>query len=275
MIRTALKLANVVARGYLGSPIRPSPLLARYVAALGCLRRGDCALDIGANIGFFAGLLAEAVGPQGRVLAFEPNPIPLKVLRASVRRSRLSQVKVFAQAVSDHAQELKLQTGWFDFGENATVSSHLKTAERLGFFRRNLSIQAVRLDDFLKDDGLMVDGEKLPAPKFLKIDTEGHELSVLTGAEKLLEKHAPTMVIEYGYDPRQPGHRYSYPAWLRARGYQLLDFHGFVDFTPEFEAAIQHSYLTDLLAIPPGLQNSSYLTTIRGLGEFGLDRVES
>ena len=270
-----MKLASILARGYLGSPIRPSPLLARYVAALGCLRVGDCALDIGANIGFFTGLLAEAVGPQGRVLAFEPNPIPLKVLRTSVRRSRLSQARVFPHAVSEQAQILKLQTGWFDFGENATVSSHLKTVERLGFFRRNLSIQAVRLDDFLDGDGLVVDGEKLPAPRFLKIDTEGHELSVLMGAEKLLERHAPTLVIEYGYDPRQAGHRYTYPAWLRARGYKLLDFHGFIDFTPESEAAIQESYLTDLLAIPPALQDSPYLDTIRGLGQFGLERVEN
>jgi hypothetical protein len=36
---------------------------------------GDVAVDAGANIGYMSAIMAEQVGPDGRVMSFEPNPI--------------------------------------------------------------------------------------------------------------------------------------------------------------------------------------------------------
>ena len=39
------------------------------------MSRGDTVLDVGANVGQYCALLAEVVGPEGRVIAFEPNSV--------------------------------------------------------------------------------------------------------------------------------------------------------------------------------------------------------
>jgi hypothetical protein len=49
--------------------------MARFV------RRGTTVVDVGANVGYYTLLLADAVGPQGRVVAFEPNPPIAEKLR--------------------------------------------------------------------------------------------------------------------------------------------------------------------------------------------------
>ena len=76
-----------------------------------------------------------------------------------------------------------------------------------------VAVRAVRLDDAL--------GE-FARSHGLKIDVEGHELSVLKGAERLIVDHHPWIVIEFnprlgGQDrlDRWPPHR-----WLKERGYQ-------------------------------------------------------
>lgn len=48
------------------------------------VRPGMTVLDIGANLGYFTMLLADLVGPAGRVLAFEPNPEMAGRLRRSI-----------------------------------------------------------------------------------------------------------------------------------------------------------------------------------------------
>lgn len=51
------------------------------------LRRGDTFLDVGANIGYLTLLGAAAVGPEGTVLAIEPEPRNVSLLRANIWRN--------------------------------------------------------------------------------------------------------------------------------------------------------------------------------------------
>src|SRR5580765_89904 len=54
----------------------------RFVCGL--LKRGDCAIDVGGHIGFFTMQMAEAVGPEGRVYAFEPFDANADLLQRSI-----------------------------------------------------------------------------------------------------------------------------------------------------------------------------------------------
>src|SRR5947207_4362897 len=64
-------------------------------------RPGEVALDIGANIGATSLVLARAVGPRGRVVAFEPHPANVVLLRANLSANTLSMVDVHELALSD------------------------------------------------------------------------------------------------------------------------------------------------------------------------------
>src|SRR4051794_32517516 len=52
------------------------------------LRSGDVVLDVGAFVGFDALVCARLVGPEGRVISFEPNPDSAKQIRDNARRNR-------------------------------------------------------------------------------------------------------------------------------------------------------------------------------------------
>src|SRR5689334_5501623 len=62
------------------------------------LREADWLLDIGANLGWFTIIGSRLVGKTGRVLAIEPDPFNLRLLRTSVRLNACRNVDVFAVA---------------------------------------------------------------------------------------------------------------------------------------------------------------------------------
>ena len=53
-------------------------------ALLAHVRRGDTVWNVGANVGVYTLQLAHMVGDTGRVVAFEPNPRTIAVLRRNV-----------------------------------------------------------------------------------------------------------------------------------------------------------------------------------------------
>jgi FkbM family methyltransferase len=132
------------------------------------LRPGDNAIDIGANIGYVTSIIAARVGPQGRVLAFEPHPGLCEELRKNVSAWGPSnaQVDVLEAALSDRSGRgsLCVPPG---FQENRGVSHVLTPCQN----RANLAafpIELRRLDDMWKDRNPIA-------------------LAVLKGARRLLE----------------------------------------------------------------------------------------
>lgn len=69
------------------------------------VRPGMTAVDVGANLGYFTLLMADLVGPGGRVEAFEPNPSIAARLRRSV------SVNGFDDRVTIHEQPLSDEDG--------------------------------------------------------------------------------------------------------------------------------------------------------------------
>src|SRR6266699_2559349 len=71
------------------------------------LRPGDTFVDVGANIGLFTLIAARLVGPQGRVLSFEPTPETFARLTKNVQTNRLENVSCQQLALSDRAGEME------------------------------------------------------------------------------------------------------------------------------------------------------------------------
>lgn len=133
--------------------------------------------DIGANVGNFRKSLFSSF-PKAVIYAFEPHPKNFSTLNASLKSTNL---KSYNLALGDHRGELTLYD-WADSDGSTHASLH--EAIILEHYNQDTVKYAVSvetLDDFCNINEVMdID--------FIKIDTEGHELSVLEGAKKLIEK---------------------------------------------------------------------------------------
>jgi FkbM family methyltransferase len=150
--------------------------IRQYVAA------GDTVYDIGANIGYVSLSLAKRVGPHGRVIAFEPIPENIEAFRRNIQLNNLKNVRLLECAASDHAGEAVIR-----LLENSSTAS-------LVWHNNNpaateISIRTISIDD-------LVDAREFPHPKFVKIDVEGSEASVLQGMCRTLAGAMPAVFVE-------------------------------------------------------------------------------
>jgi hypothetical protein len=79
-------------------------------------------------------------------------------------------------------------------GKEDFYKSRLLDGEPVGSNRR-FQVSKRRLDSLLHPESVA----------FIKIDVEGHELEVIRGAEGLLGKSHPALLIEVGGDPAEAG----------------------------------------------------------------------
>ena len=172
------------------------------------LKPGDFAIDIGAHRGAHLFPIIEAVGPKGRVYAFEPIVSMHDNLQRKLKKAGIKNVKLHQLALGYEAKDAA-----FSYFENRPAFSGLQ--------RRNtpfdddegglkeVIVQQVTLDS------------KLPffrKVSAIKLDIEGGELHALMGAKKCLKKSRPLVVFENG---RQ--------ASAKVYGYTADDFFQFFD----------------------------------------------
>jgi FkbM family methyltransferase len=174
--------------------------------------RGSVFFDVGAGIGTFA-LVAARHG--ARVHAFEPHAGNAATIAANLERNRLGDlVTLQPVAVSDRSGAAELRTGrsWFDT-EVVAVRDCAAPA----------TVPAVTLDEFCRC-------RSIEAIDVLKVDVEGHEHRVLTGAARLLrEQRIGAVIVEAGR---------SYAACralLEAAGYELFYY------LPEYNGLLRMS----------------------------------
>lgn len=152
------------------------------------IRPGDVVVDAGANVGYVTALLAQWVGPEGRVHSFEPVPMTNDLLRRSVAHLKLAHVRVHACGVSDRVGEAQMSIPQYaDGGENLYESRVLEPGAEAAD-ENIVSIPLRRLDDEVRED--------LRRVAFMKLDVEGHEESALRGALDLLQNARPSLLLE-------------------------------------------------------------------------------
>lgn len=142
------------------------------------VRPGMVCWDVGANVGFYTLLLAELVGPEGKVFAFEPVPRNVEFLRRHVEMNRYQNVRIIPCALGD----IDAETG-FDPGPNASMG-HMADGGRL-------KVSCSRADS------LLAAGE-VEVPDLIKIDVEGAEADVLRGAFGAMESRPMVFLATHG-----------------------------------------------------------------------------
>lgn len=143
---------------------------------------GDTVYDIGASLGYVSLSLAKRVGPQGRVIAFEPFAQSIVKFRKNIELNSVKNIRLLESAASDDAGETTMRVL-----ENPSTASLVW--HRDSTCAKEFTIRTVRIDD-------LVDARELPYPNFVKIDVEGAEASVLQGMSRTLATARPALFVE-------------------------------------------------------------------------------
>jgi FkbM family methyltransferase len=146
------------------------------------IKPGDVVLDVGAHIGCFTLKAAKEVGPEGRVVSFEPSSENFRLLTLNVNSNDYSNAKLFNVAVGSAPGTAKLNLGSRK-GTNSLLSD--AGVEKVG-----IEEVPIRTLDSIADE------LKLTKVSFVKIDVEGFELEVLKGGRNILASSHPSIAME-------------------------------------------------------------------------------
>ena len=136
-------------------------------------------IEVGANIGAHTVGLARRVGPQGRVLAFEPQRLVFQVLCANIALNSLANVDCYWAALGSADGSIVVPeldpTRLTNFGGLSLIGA-----------QQGMHVTCHTLDRFLS----------LPQLRLVKLDVEGMEAEVLRGGWQLLQKFKPILYLE-------------------------------------------------------------------------------
>jgi FkbM family methyltransferase len=197
----------------------PEQHIVRWMSQL--LSPGGTFFDVGAHYGWISMLAAHCVGRSGRVVAFEPSPVLADILSYHKRVNRMQHVELVSKAVSDiNAKHVPffLVNGGLSFRNSLTigadVTAYVSTSEKTRH-----EVDAITLDRFVESTG--------STPHVIKIDVEGAELLVLRGAEQLLRRFRPHLIVGVHpyWLPRSQTVGEIFDLLRRRHGYQVKDRH--------------------------------------------------
>ena len=147
--------------------------------------------DVGANSGMMSLQFAELV-PAGKVYSFEPTFYAFSKLKRNMELNsglaeRIVAVQSFVSSSTSQKPDIKAYASWKVGGTVEGVRHRIHG----GVGKSAEGVAAVSLDDFCEQ-------EKIERLDFIKIDTDGHELEVLKGGEKVIGRFNPPIIFELG-----------------------------------------------------------------------------
>ena len=182
------------------------------------VKPGMSVLDIGAHMGFFSVILGRAVGPEGRVISFEPTPSTFSLLERVVHINDLDDVvKVNQKAVSDTCGQVTFYISEFE-GDNANSLGEWKRPGESG-----VQVEKVSVDS-------LIDSENLTRLDFIKVDAEGAELYVLKGMVGALKQFQP--IVQLALHPNSIVRNFG------GSLQEIWDFIGTLDYTIYYEGEL-------------------------------------
>jgi FkbM family methyltransferase len=149
-------------------------------------------VDVGANFGTFALGLARALGPNGKVHAFEPQRIIYNLLVGSVALNSLTNVYCYNVALGNTEGQVEIPQ--FDYNQPMNFGSVEFTPDQIE------PLHQIRGHDPAKSEFVplkTIDSFNFPKLNIMKVDTEGMELEVLQGAVQTIRRCRPLLYVEF------------------------------------------------------------------------------
>jgi FkbM family methyltransferase len=149
------------------------------IAALN-LKPGDAVLDLGAYAGATTYFLSIAVGPQGRVLAMEPDETNFRFLQENVARHSLKNVTCSPCGIWEKETTVEFQSEGNLGSAVATIMGRTSNLRKVSMITLERAAEVLGVN-------------RIAA---IKMDIEGSEIAVLKSARNFLTHHQPRLVIE-------------------------------------------------------------------------------
>ncbi len=174
--------------------------------------RGGTFIDVGANVGLYSCVMANHVGFNGSVIAFEPMPECLDQLHSNVKLNKLQNVTIHPVALSNQIGEIDLYVP----PKHPGGPSGATQVWNPGDWKTAGSASSTKLDAVFHNDRL----------DFIKIDVQGHEIKVLEGAQKVIQQFHPLVLCEVEkyncVDILEFAENYEYSLFVENDGYLKL-----------------------------------------------------
>lgn len=182
--------------------------------------KGGNFLDIGANIGGVALPLTLLAGTEGKVYAFEPTDFAFAKINRNIALNpeiskRIKTAQVFLGAPLSTALPESVPSSWPLRQEKGLDTLHGGRLENLQGARHET------LDDWMSR-------ENPPRIDMIKLDVDGYETNVLSGAKLLFQYHRPAMAVEFAPDVflDKPGGFANFIDLLREYGFEAKSLNG-------------------------------------------------
>ncbi|HEY5328712.1 MAG TPA: FkbM family methyltransferase [Acidobacteriaceae bacterium] len=143
-------------------------------------KAGDVVFDMGAHCGVSTYHLSKLVGPTGKVVSFEPDPVNFEILKRNIERHNLDNVVVERAAIAGTSGQLA-------FNSEGTIGSSLVSLLHRESAGSIAMVEAITLAEAF---------ERWGPPAFCKIDIEGAEVEVIASAGDLLRKHGTHFALD-------------------------------------------------------------------------------
>jgi FkbM family methyltransferase len=142
-------------------------------------RPGDVVVEVGANIGTHTLPIAKMVGRDGRIHAFEPQRIVFQTLCANMAMNSITNVECHYTALSHEPSTLLIPDIAYELEGNYGGVEVTR-------FGGGAPVPMTRMDDVIA----------LPRCRLIKIDVEGMEHDVISGARSTIAAHRPFLYVE-------------------------------------------------------------------------------
>lgn len=193
------------------------------------LSPGDVYIDIGANIGDLVVAASLAVGPSGRVYAFEAHPRIFSYLRRNITLNELVNVRPVQAACGE-------DFGWVSFEDRSADDMN-----RVG--SGGLNVPVIPAQNLVSEERI----------RLIKIDVEGFELFVMKGLTDILER-SEAIYFEVG-DRHFEDFGYTFAEihdFLRQHKFEIWKFRESGSMVPVEGPGERFARIQNLVALKPG-----------------------
>jgi len=146
------------------------------------IRPGTTVLDLGSNFGQMTMEFSRAVGPQGRVYAFEAQGRVFEILKKNIEANDLRNIEaVFAAVLDESGKVFRFpEPDWSRFATYGSFNLPLDS-------KQGQEVTSIRIDDLIFERPI----------SFMKVDVQGCDLFAMRGARETILRHRMPILFEF------------------------------------------------------------------------------